>query len=795
MNNLVNTKSVLAKLMAGENITVVHRNTPTAYFDLKSRTLVCPIWEAMDGPMYDLIMGHEVGHALETPQEGWHTTIHEKGKGFKSYLNVIEDARIEKKIKRKYPGLAKSFATAYAEFYERDFFGIKKLDDLNKLNLIDRINIHFKLGSHVIVPFNDTERDIIRRVQNAETWNEVVTLATLVYDYVKENEQDKINDDNDLIIEVLQSEDFNSSNDSDDFDDDDLDDGGYEGDFSDSSEESEDESDDHANEKTDGSGEYKSSHEDSEKDDSSSDESSDENSSNEEKNENSESDQNDSDEKNEGQTPTINEHGGEDVSDNKTVKKNVNKETSSVTDNTFREREKELVVNDHQIFTYSLPTPILENIILPVSKVVADFEKVYAFIDAKRGNHYYNSVSSDDYVDSETLIKGCIAKFKKNDKFISMLLKEFEMRKNASQYSRSQVARSGELDMNKLDKYRFTNDIFRKIKVVPKGKSHGLMMFVDMSGSMSNIFGPTVEQMLILSTFCKKANIPFDVYGFSDDYYIGINDYHKANKFNHDPEMVVQSNNFHLKHMLSSSLNKNMYHRAFKMLCVLAMNYRNESFKTCLWDWTEYGFGLHGTPFTQTLLASRDMIEKFKAANKVDITNVIYLTDGMGGSCMSDAKSNYAWYANEYKKEKKTIYLIDPKTKQRCVISPSSQQEPVTEFIRKLTDCKHIGYYLIDKREQKYVFQSLKGTISPIELDKSRKSYRENNFFKAPALGYDNFYYIKINNKNVAENDESDYEFDETMTNRKMAKVFIDAQLNKRKNRLLISQFTQEIAE
>ena len=108
-------KSQLAKLMATENITVQHSKIPTARFDTANRVLYLPIWQDMTGVIYDLFCGHEVGHALYTPPEGWHTAVsnNAKGKNYKSFLNVVEDARIEKKVKRKYPGLSSAFKQAY----------------------------------------------------------------------------------------------------------------------------------------------------------------------------------------------------------------------------------------------------------------------------------------------------------------------------------------------------------------------------------------------------------------------------------------------------------------------------------------------------------------------------------------------------------------------------------------------------------------------------------------------------------------------------------------------------------
>ena len=77
-SNLQTSKSILAKLLAAENITVSHQNIKTAMFNLKTRTLVCPVWKDMDGDLYDLLMGHEVGHALNTPEAGWHSAIHDE---------------------------------------------------------------------------------------------------------------------------------------------------------------------------------------------------------------------------------------------------------------------------------------------------------------------------------------------------------------------------------------------------------------------------------------------------------------------------------------------------------------------------------------------------------------------------------------------------------------------------------------------------------------------------------------------------------------------------------------------
>ena len=92
------SKSILAKLLASENLTVEHGKFNTASFDVKNRILRLPIWKEMKGSLYDLLVLHEVGHALFTPEEGYHDA-QGHGKGFKSFLNVVEDARIERTVR------------------------------------------------------------------------------------------------------------------------------------------------------------------------------------------------------------------------------------------------------------------------------------------------------------------------------------------------------------------------------------------------------------------------------------------------------------------------------------------------------------------------------------------------------------------------------------------------------------------------------------------------------------------------------------------------------------------------
>ena len=170
------SKSLLAKLMASENINVEYReNAKTAAFNTENRTLVMPVLKDMTENATDLFLGHEVGHALYTPQ-GAINEVLKKGPMFKGVVNIVEDARIEKMIQGKFPGLKRSFYNGYGDLLERGFFDINGRD-VNELNFIDRINIHFKIGIRAGVEFSDEEKVIVDKISNLRSWDESLTVS------------------------------------------------------------------------------------------------------------------------------------------------------------------------------------------------------------------------------------------------------------------------------------------------------------------------------------------------------------------------------------------------------------------------------------------------------------------------------------------------------------------------------------------------------------------------------------------------------------------------------------------
>ena len=102
-----------------------------------------------------------------------------------TFVNVCEDIRIEKLIKRRYEGLPKTFFKGYGILAEEDFFGVEQ-NDINEFNLADRMNVQYKIGNFIDVPFSEDEKVFLDEADKLETFEDVVALAKKIYAYCVE---------------------------------------------------------------------------------------------------------------------------------------------------------------------------------------------------------------------------------------------------------------------------------------------------------------------------------------------------------------------------------------------------------------------------------------------------------------------------------------------------------------------------------------------------------------------------------------------------------------------------------
>lgn len=178
---MVNAKDLLAKLLANESINIIRKPAQTASFNLKSRTLTIPLYvDGMNEDVEDLFLFHEIAHALYTPDDA----LDELSENLHfNIINIVEDNRIERLIKIKYPVCKQIFSAAYKTLWDKKFFGTNK-----NYNLLDKINIHSKVGMFAIVQFTTSEREIYDRVNKTVTFEDVLEISKELFEDFKAKE-------------------------------------------------------------------------------------------------------------------------------------------------------------------------------------------------------------------------------------------------------------------------------------------------------------------------------------------------------------------------------------------------------------------------------------------------------------------------------------------------------------------------------------------------------------------------------------------------------------------------------
>ena len=791
---LVEQKSLLAKLMAAENITVEHKKIPTAAFDVKNRVLYLPILKWKPGSdTYDLFCAHEVGHALWTPEAGWHSSVSEKGKGFKSFLNVVEDARIEKKIKRKFAGARTHMIGGYRELMNEDFFGLKKMGmDVNDLGLIDRINLYTKAGTDYGIEFSEEEKEWVEKVMRTETFEDVLEVTEALYEYCKENESETDNsydefgdmDESDEFGEDEESEGSDGSGDESEMDDFDMDMAGDESAESDSEEDG-----------VSGSG--------SEGEDSDSELNSFEKEVKDamdkmrEENESKSGDSSDdSSDKTEGKTSDGFEGGTGNPFDRQEMSG-----PTSLTDDNFREREEEMAdMRDSVTVPNYLTFPKLN-----IDSFIIDYKKVHKEV----GEYYVKQEGATEY--GRTLLK----KFKSaNEKMISYMVKEFEMKKAADIHRRAYNSKKGTLDMNKIHAYKYSENLFQQITSFPEGKNHGMVMFIDWSGSMSGCMKDTIEQLVNLTMFCQKVQIPFEVFAFTDSYRDWQDEdneemFRRRNEIPYDTSLtgkkianyktndMIISHHTKLLNLFSSRMRNRELTDAYENVLMLADAFSNRYSYYYSSSYQYFGlpnnYNLGGTPLDDTIIMSKSIIEEFKIRTKAQIVNAVFLTDGQ-----SNRNGHYLDSTNVTRSfDRRALHIDDKASRTRTYpVSDKGRQKKETdillEALKNSLGVNLLGFFLLSGSGRR-VSGNLGYIMSSYPTEVELSQFRKDKFLIDKGTSYDELYILNVKGLEI---DEVDH-FDSVAAGSSKAeirKALKKNTKNKLKNRVLLNAFIEKVA-
>jgi hypothetical protein len=721
-------KSQLAKLLATEDLVVEHKKVPTACFNVHTRVLTLPLWERASGLVYDLLVGHEVGHALFSPDEDWS----DKVKVPHQFVNVVEDARIEKLMKRKYAGLAKTFFNGYKELNEDDFFQIAD-EKVESFNLADRVNLYYKIGNFITLDFKPEEQEIVNLIGACESFADTLIAAEELYKYCKKEkeQQQKIAD--------FDSHETQGNSQSP---------AGESVETNDSSSEQEGESD------------------------------------NSSEKESSES------------------YGGTAQGDETPVKSSgVEDEPEIRTADSLEDKIRDLVGNDEYENTYvEVPQVNLDTIIGKNSDVHKDIDDSFA-----HQQKIHNEHAKDKGYTPVNLYKESDAEFKKfkssAQKEVNYLVKEFECRKAADQYARASTARTGVLDTTRLHTYKYNEDLFKKVSVIPDGKNHGLVFVLDWSGSMCDVMLDTCKQLFNLVWFCKKVSIPFEVYAFTNEWRRGEYDYENdrylaADRTPHYQKkdgLLVIDETFAMMNILTSKVSGKLLEH--QMLNIWRLAYCFGRSYSSPYTYSNR-LGLSGTPLNEALITLHQILPKFQKENKLQKVQCIVLTDGEANQLVYYRELQRRWekepfigtgYINPM-----STFIRDRKLGTTYKIGYGYHDFTDT-LLRNLKDkfssINFIGIRVLEPRNANRFIQ-LYHSHNDKQYEKIQSDWKKLKSFTITNSGYDAYFGMSA----TALSQDTEFEVAECATKSQIKSAFVKSLKTKKLNKKVLGEFISLVA-
>ncbi len=721
-------KSQLARLLATEDLVVEHKKVPTACFNVHTRVLTLPLWEKASGIVYDLLVGHEVGHALFTPDEDWT----EKAKVPPQFVNVVEDARVEKLMKRKYAGLAKTFYNGYKELNEEDFFQIEK-EDISLLNLADRANLFFKIGNYVYIPIEDgEEREIVNLISASETFSDVLIAAEELYKYCKkEKEQEQKVADFDShemkgnsqspASEIVENNDSLSEQDGDSNNSQPNDDGSY---------------------------------------------------------------------------------GGTAQGDQTPIKSSVEENEPEVrTADSLEEKLRDLVNdNGYENVYIEIPQVNLNTIIGKNCDVHKDISESFSHQQKIQNNSAKENNISPLNIYEKTDLD--FKKFKSSaQKEVNYLVKEFECRKAADQYARSSTARTGILDTTRLHTYKYNEDLFKKVSVIPDGKNHGLVFVLDWSGSMAEVILDTCKQLFNLVWFCKKVSIPFEVYAFTNEWRRGEYDYENdrylaADRTPHYQKkdgLICVDETFSMMNILTSKVSGSVLESQMLNIWRLAYCFGNPYH--CSYTYSNR-MSLSGTPLNEALIALHQILPKFKKENKLQKVQCIVLTDGEANQLIHHKEVKRHWekeprigtgYINPM-----TTFLRDRKlgTTYKFGYGYHEFTDVLLRNLKdKFVDMNFIGIRVLEGRNMSRFAQLYYSSLDK-EYEKIQSDWKKLKSFTITKSGYDAYFAMSA----TALSQDTEFEVAEDATKSQIKSAFVKSLKTKKLNKKVLGEFISLVA-
>jgi hypothetical protein len=394
-------------------------------------------------------------------------------------------------------------------------------------------------------------------------------------------------------------------------------------------------------------------------------------------------------------------------------------------------------------------------------------------------------------------------------KTVGYMVKEFEMKKAADQYARAAVSKSGSLDMARLHTYKYNEDLFKKVTTLPGATNHGMVMVVDWSGSMYENLKGTLSQLFNLIWFCRRTQIPFEVFAFSDcrELFIDPETGARPDRFSINMDNFkagdIALKNFKLLEFFSSKMSVKEEIEMMEILWMVASYYGFEADQMIAFKKVAFpGFlDLGGTPLNDAIIAMMEIVPKFKAETGVQKVNTIFLTDGasnnLGGVYYYRLNTDTGDHTPYISTVRGTMTISDPKTLKTYEIAGYDITDGLLRVLKdRVPDMNLIGFFIAGSgrsgRVDKRVLYNLQRDLGRDVIMEQIRFINKNKFLAIDSKGYDEMYVLPAKGMKVENEGLSDDLVGASKA--KLKTAFGKAMSGKIESRQLLNKFVKLVA-
>ena len=435
----------------------------------------------------------------------------------------------------------------------------------------------------------------------------------------------------------------------------------------------------------------------------------------------------------------------------------------------------------------SLPKIDLDRTVVPVDTIHSYIEDDWNTYEERHREDFSRYGGANWVQEWHKESEDAYQKFKRSTgKEVSYLVKEFEMKKAASAYARAATSKTGVLDCLKLHQYKYNDDIFKKITVLPDGKNHGLIFILDWSGSMSDVLLNTVKQMYNLIWFSRKVGIPYEVYAFSNEWYhYGMQDERPEREEQGADELFIEDH-FSLMNLLSSNCNSKECERQMLNIWKIAEGFHTRH------GVTPRRMSLSGTPLNEAIISLHKIIPQFQKNSGVEKVNVCILTDGEASSLCRTAMVQRDW---EERPELRHKHI-----RSNCFLRNNGYTRRLSDIYFKFTkilldDLKSsfpqvnfVGFRLLGNRDLSSMISHYIPDFD--SRDRARADWKKHKSFTIKNSGYDAFFVLSSNNLS----NTTEFEVAEDATKAQIRSAFKKSFTNKKMNKKVLGEFVEMVA-